>query len=85
MKVVIFRSKRIKRISRRGENNLLPLDTMCVLQYIACSICSYQCDKYTHLDMWIRAGVLVVEKDQRTCYNYKKTQCITEQVDWLGV
>ena len=51
-------------ISRRGEDNLLPLDTMCILQYIACSICSYQCDKCTSLDMWIRAGVLVVEKDQ---------------------
>ena len=36
---------------------------MCILQYIACSICSYQCDKCTSLDMWIRAGVLVVEKD----------------------
>ena len=38
---------------------------MRTLQYIACSICSYQCDKYTSLDMWVRAGVLVVEKDQK--------------------
>ena len=36
---------------------------MRILQYIACSICSYLCDKYTCLDIWIRAGVLVVEKD----------------------
>ena len=36
---------------------------MCILQYIACSICSYQCDKYTCLDIHPRAGVLVVEKD----------------------
>ena len=53
-----------QRISRRGENNLPSFGSMCILQYIACSICSYQCDKYTCLDIHIRAGVLVVEKDQ---------------------
>ena len=49
-------------ISRRGENNLPSFGSMCILQYIACSICSYQCDKYTCLDIHIRAGVLVIEK-----------------------
>ena len=34
-----------------NEDNLRPLDSMCILQYIACSIWSYQCDKCTSVDM----------------------------------
>ena len=41
---------------------LYSITAVYLYSYIACSICSYQCDKYTCLDMNIRAGVPVVEK-----------------------
>ena len=59
----------MEKLASSSENNLPSFGSMRILEYIACNISFYQCDKYTCLDIHTRAGVLVVEKDHGSGVN----------------